>query len=76
MANLDRAKLHERFIEHKIALGAKAFVALPYRELAQVCLNAAKGMPQGSNAAEAVRNHAAAFYTKAIAKGKKEISSH
>jgi hypothetical protein len=69
MASLDRAKFHARFIEHKLATGGKVFTALPYLELAQVCFNSAKGMPAG-NAAEAVRTHAAAFYTKSLAQRK------
>jgi hypothetical protein len=69
MASLDRAKFHARFIEHKLAMGGKVFNALPYLELAQVCFNSAKGMPAG-NAAEVVRTHAAAFYTKSLAQRK------
>jgi hypothetical protein len=66
---LDRAKFHARFIEHKLAMGGKAFNALPYLELAQACFSSAKGMPAGK-AAEVVRTHAAAFYTKSLAQRK------
>jgi hypothetical protein len=69
MASLDRAKFHARFIEHKLAMGGKVFTALPYVELAQVCFNSAKGMPAGE-AADVVRTHAAAFYTKSLAQRK------
>ena len=69
LASLDRAKFHARFIEHKLAMGGKVFTALPYVELAQVCFNSAKGMPAGK-AAEVVRTHAAAFYTKSLAQRK------
>jgi hypothetical protein len=37
LASLDRAKFHARFVEHKIATGAKGVKALPYAELALVC---------------------------------------
>jgi hypothetical protein len=66
MANLERARHHQRFIEHKIAAGTKVFKRLPYYELAETCFKAAKWMPQGQ-AAEAVRRTGAAFYTKAVA---------
>jgi hypothetical protein len=69
MASLDRAKFHARFIEHKLAMEGKVFTAVPYVELAQACFNSAKGMPDGK-AAEVVRTHAAAFYTKALAQKK------
>ena len=65
-ASLERAKFHARFIEHKIAAGARTFETLPYLELAQTCFNSVKGMPDGS-AAKSLRAHAAAFYQKAIA---------
>jgi hypothetical protein len=49
MAALNRAKLHARFIEHKIATGARTYETLPYIELAQACFNSAtecrKAMP-------------------------------
>lgn len=49
MEALDRAKLHARFIEHKIATGARTYETLPYIELAQACFNSAtecrKAMP-------------------------------
>ena len=64
MASLDRAKYHQHFIERKIAMGAKS-KELPYVELAQVCFSAAQSMPPG-NAADVVRAHAAAFYTKSL----------
>ena len=69
MASLDRARFHARFIEHKLEMGGKVFTAVPYVELAQACFNSAKGMPDGK-AAEVVRTHAAAFYTKALAQKK------
>jgi hypothetical protein len=68
MASLDRAKLHARFVEHKIASGARA-KDLPYVELAEVCFKAATWMPRGE-AADAVRRNGAAFYTKAVAQHK------
>jgi hypothetical protein len=54
MANLDRAKRHLSFIEHKIGARAKGVDALPYAELAGVCFSAAKWMPP-SGAADVVR---------------------
>ena len=66
MASLERARHHQRFIEHKIAAGTKALKRLPYLELAETCFKAAKWMPQGE-AAEAVRRSGAAFYTRAVA---------
>ena len=48
MASLDRAKRHLCFIEHKIGARAKGVDALPYAELAGVCLSAAKWMPPGA----------------------------
>jgi hypothetical protein len=65
-ASLERARHHQRFIEHKIATGAKVSKQLPYLELAETCFKAAKWMPQG-DAAETVRRSGAAFYTRAIA---------
>jgi hypothetical protein len=67
MASLDRAKFHERFIEHKIATGAKAVKQLPYLELAEVCFKASHWMPR-RGAADTVRAYATAFYAKAVAK--------
>jgi hypothetical protein len=73
MASLDRAKLHQRFIEQKIAAGATTeSKPLPYVELAQICFSAAQSMPQGS-AADLVRAQAAAFYTKSL-KGRDRAS--
>jgi hypothetical protein len=69
MASLERARLHQRFIEHKIQSGARTVASLPYVELAHVCFNAAKWMPKGE-AAESVRSHAAAFYTKGVVERK------
>jgi hypothetical protein len=66
MASLERARHHQRFIEHKIATGTKVSRRLPYLELAETCFKAARWMPQG-DAAETVRRTAAAFYTRAIA---------
>jgi hypothetical protein len=66
MASLERARHHQRFIEHKIATGTKVMKRLPYLELAETCFKAAKWMPQG-DAAETVRRAAAAFYTRAVA---------
>ena len=66
MASLERARFHQRFIEHKIQSGARTVASLPYVELAHVCFNAAQRMPKGV-AAESVRSHAAAFYTKGVA---------
>ena len=66
MASLERARIHQRFIEHKIQAGAKTVASLPYIELARVCFSAAQSMPVGE-AAESVRAHAAAFYTKGVA---------
>jgi hypothetical protein len=66
MASLERARQHQRFIEHKIATGTKASKRLPYLELAETCFKAARWMRQG-DAAESVRRTAAAFYTRAIA---------
>ena len=68
-ASLERARQHQRFIEYKMAAGAKPFKRLPYLELAETCFKAAKWMPQGE-AAESVRRTGAAFYTKAIAQDK------
>jgi hypothetical protein len=65
LASLERARHHQRFIEHKISTGAKVSKRLPYLELAQVCFKAAESMPQG-DAAERVRRAAAAFYTRAV----------
>jgi hypothetical protein len=69
MASLDRARLHARFVEHKIASGATASKQLSYVELAEVCFKAATWMPQGE-AADSVRRNGAAFYTKAVAQDK------
>jgi hypothetical protein len=69
MASLDRAKLHARFVEQKIAAGAGLSKELPYVELAEVCFKAATWMPKGE-AAETVRKSGAAFYTKAVAQEK------
>jgi hypothetical protein len=69
MASLDRAKLHARFVEQKVASGARVLKDLPYVELAEVCFKAATWMPQGE-AAEAVRRNGATFYTKAVAQHK------
>jgi len=66
MASLERARHHQRFIEHKIATGTKVSKRLPYLELAETCFKAARWMPQG-DAAENVRRTAATFYTRAIA---------
>jgi hypothetical protein len=66
MASLERARHHQRFIEHKIATGTIVSKRLPYLELAETCFKAARWMPQG-DAAETVRRSAAAFYTRAIA---------
>jgi len=60
MSSLERARQHQRFMENKIAAGAKPFERLPYLELAETCFKAARWMPQGE-AAEAVRRTAAAF---------------
>jgi hypothetical protein len=68
MAELDRAKIHERFIQGRISSGAKAATPVPYRQLAQVCFDAAKSMPE--DAAKSMRTHASAFYAKAIAREK------
>jgi hypothetical protein len=68
MAELDRAKIHERFIQGRISSGAKAATPVPYRQLAQVCFDAAKSMPE--DAAKSMRTHASAFYAKAIAQEK------
>jgi hypothetical protein len=67
--NAELELANKRFIERKIAMGARVFEALPYLELAQACFKSAKGMPEGE-AAATVRTHAAAFYTKAIAQKK------
>ena len=66
MASLERARFHQRFIEHKIQTGARAVTSLPYIELAHACFSAAEWMPKGE-AAASVRAHAAAFYTKGVA---------
>ena len=71
MAELDRAKIHERFIQGRIASGAKAATPVPYRQLAQVCFDAAKSMPE--DAAKSMRTHASAFYAKAIAREKTPV---
>jgi hypothetical protein len=68
MAELDRAKIHEHFIQGRILSGAKAATPVPYRQLAQVCFDAAKSMPE--DAAKSMRTHASAFYAKAIAQEK------
>jgi hypothetical protein len=68
MAELDRAKIHERFIQGRISSGAKAATPVPYRQLAQVCFDAAKSMPE--DAAKSMRTHASTFYAKAIAREK------
>ena|SRR5579859_6539533 len=65
IASLERAQDHQRFIEHKIASGAKPLEQLPYLQFAETCFKAAKWMPQGE-AAELVRRTGAACYTKAI----------
>jgi hypothetical protein len=72
MVSLERARQHQRFIEHKIATGAKPFNQLPYFELAETCFRAAKWMPQGE-AADSVRRTAADFYTKAVAREKASL---
>ena len=41
MASLDRARLHARFVEGKVAAGATVAKQLPYVELAEVCFKAA-----------------------------------
>jgi hypothetical protein len=69
MASLDRAKIHERFIERKIAAGTKVVKSLPYAELAEVCFKAAKWMPR-REPADLVRTHASVFYGKSIAEKK------
>jgi hypothetical protein len=69
MASLDRAKIHERFIERKIAAGTKVVKSLPYAEFAEVCFKAAKWMPR-REPADMVRTHATAFYGKSIAEQK------
>jgi len=66
MANLERARFHQRFIEHKIQSGARTVASLPYIELAHACFRAGEWMPEGE-AAASVRAHAAAFYTKGVA---------
>jgi hypothetical protein len=66
MASLERARFHQRFIEHKIQSGTRTVASLPYIDLAHVCFSAAQWMPKGE-AAESVRSHAAAFYTKGVA---------
>lgn len=66
MANLERAKFHQRFIESQVAKGIVASQPIPYLELAEICFNVAKRMPPGE-AAESVRSHGATFYTKAVA---------
>jgi hypothetical protein len=71
MAELDRAKIHERFIQGRISSGAKAATPVPYRQLAQVCFDAAKSMPE--DAARSMRTHASAFYAKAIAQEKTRL---
>jgi hypothetical protein len=65
MASLDRARFHARFVEHKIATGAKGIKALPYADLALVCFKAVDWMPRGE-ASEAVRRTGAAFYNRAM----------
>src|SRR5579859_5770206 len=55
MANLERAKFHQRFIESQVARGAAPSRPIPYLELAEICFNAAKRMPPG-DAAETVRS--------------------
>jgi hypothetical protein len=67
MASLDRARYHQHFIEHKIAMGATK--PTPYLELAEACFKAAQWMPPGE-AAETMRRSGATFYTKAIAEEK------
>ena len=67
MASLDRARYHQRFIEHKIAAGATK--PPPYFELAEACFKAAQWMPPGE-AAETMRKSGANFYTKAVAQEK------
>jgi hypothetical protein len=69
LANLERAKSHLRFLEHKLELGTRPVNALPYLELADVCFKAAMWMPKGA-AADVVRKNAASFYTKAMAQDK------
>ena len=66
MASLERARFHQRFIEHKIQTGARPVTSLPFMELAHVCFDAAQWMPK-SDAAESVRTHAATFYTQGVA---------
>ena len=66
MASLERARFHQRFIEHKIQSGARTVASLPYIELAHACFGAAEWMPKGE-AAASVRAHAASFYTKGVA---------
>ena len=41
VASLERARFHQRFIEHKIQCGARAVASLPYIELAHICFSAA-----------------------------------
>jgi hypothetical protein len=65
VAGLERAKAHQRFIEHKIALGGMARETLPFMEVAKICFDAAKWMPDGE-AAKTVSSQGAALYTKAV----------
>ena len=47
MASRERARFHQRFIEHKLQSGARTVASLPYVELAHVCFSAAQWMPKG-----------------------------
>jgi hypothetical protein len=66
MTSLERAKLHQRYIESKVRTVLKP---VSYAELARVCFNTAKSMPPG-DAADLVRAHGDHFYTKAVSAGK------
>jgi hypothetical protein len=65
LASLERAQHHQRFIEHKIASGAKPLEQLPYLQFAEICFKATKWMPRGE-ATESVRRTGAAFYTRGM----------
>src|SRR5579859_2790638 len=69
ISRLERAKQHQRFIESRIAAGAKPIERLPYLELAETCFKAARWMSSGHDA-ESVRRTGAAFYTKAVVQDK------
>jgi hypothetical protein len=64
--HLERATLHARFIESRIAQGNRAAKYIPYATLASICISAAKRTAQ-ADTAEALKALAKNFSAKAIA---------